>query len=112
MQKGFGGVEKLLDPRLKNASRSSAQITRMIEAAAACINSEESRRPRIGEIVTILKGEGERIFSSNNKKKSMVPGTAHVMMDSLHLQQTKREMSNHLALAMLGVEDDDYLYCN
>ncbi|PKI54384.1 hypothetical protein CRG98_025171 [Punica granatum] len=110
LHKGIGGVEKLLDPRIENASRSSTQIVRMIEAAAACINSEESRRPHMREVVAILRGEEEPI-SSTNKKKTSFPSNGHVM-DSAQLQQTKREMSSHLALAMLGVEDDDYFYWN
>lgn len=81
----------------------------MIEAAAACVSSEESRRPGIDEIIAILRGEEEPRYS--NKKKSNFSGIIDCYPQ---LQQTKSEMKSHLALAMLGVsefEDDDHLYC-
>lgn len=109
MPKGKGAIQELLDPRLKCTSKNSNQITRMIEAAAACITNEESRRPAICEIISILKGEGEPLYS--RKKRSSFPGNACVI--DCHSQQAKSEIKSHLALAMLGVselEDDDHLY--
>ncbi|XP_011002778.1 PREDICTED: serine/threonine-protein kinase CDL1-like [Populus euphratica] len=109
LQKGKEAIEELLDPRLKCTLRNTTQITQMIQAAAACISNEESRRPGIDEIIGILRGEEQPIYS--NRKKSNFSG----IIDCYHqLQQTKSEMNSHLALAMLGVsefEDDDHLYC-
>lgn len=85
---------------------------RMIEAAAACVTNEESRRPGIHEIIAILKGEEEPV--SSKRKKSSFLGNGCVIDCYSQLQQTNNnEMKGHLALAMLGVsefEDDDYLY--
>ncbi|XP_057784291.1 probable serine/threonine-protein kinase PBL7 [Salvia miltiorrhiza] len=96
-----GGVEKLLDPRLGLTPKGMSQVTRMARAAAACINNE-SRRPEMGEIVTILKGKESRSKALNNGVTESHP----------ELLQTKSEMKNHFALAMLGVEfdEDDSLY--
>ncbi|PRQ45617.1 putative protein kinase RLK-Pelle-RLCK-VI family [Rosa chinensis] len=111
LHKGKGAIEELLDPRLKCTLANSNQIGRMIEAAAACITSEESRRPNIVEIIAILKGEEEPIYSK--RKKSGFLGNGLVVDCYSQLQQTNSEMKSHLALAMLGVsefEDDDHLY--
>nr|GMD50008.1 serine/threonine-protein kinase CDL1-like [Ipomoea batatas] len=105
-----GALEKLLDLRLKFPGKTLHKIARMIRAAAACINSEESRRPNIGEIIAILRG----INPEQSKKKGNLTGNNSSTIDCYaQLQQTKTEMKSHLALAMLGVsefEDEDF-YC-
>ncbi|KAJ4848323.1 hypothetical protein Tsubulata_003720 [Turnera subulata] len=109
LQKGKGAIEELVDPRITCSLKNISQLTRMIQAAAACVTSEESRRPGIGQIIAILRGEEEPIYS--NKKRSNFSG---VLDCYPQIQQTKSEMKSHLALAMLGVsefEDDDHLYC-
>ncbi|CAJ2640789.1 unnamed protein product [Trifolium pratense] len=110
LQKGKGAIEELIDPQLKCNLRYSNQIGRMIEAAAVCVTNEESRRPGIHEVIAILKGEEEPVFSK--RKKSSFLGNGSVIDCYSQLQQSS-EMKSHLALAMLGVsefEDDDYLY--
>ncbi|KAJ4974716.1 hypothetical protein NE237_007890 [Protea cynaroides] len=105
-----GSTEKLLDPRLKLNPRDSSQFTQMIEAAAACIESEESRRPGINQIVAILRGD-ENYSSSRNI--CAFPGNSCVVDCYSHLQHRKSEMRSHFALAMLGVtdlEEDDHQY--
>ncbi|KAJ6368117.1 hypothetical protein OIU78_000650 [Salix suchowensis] len=109
LQKGKGAIEELLDPQLKCTLRNTNQITQMIQAAAASVSNEESRRPGINEIIGILRGEEQPIYS--NRKKSNFSG---IIDCCPKLHQTKNEMNSHLALAMLGVsecEDDDHLYC-
>ncbi|KAJ7964507.1 Protein kinase [Quillaja saponaria] len=111
LQKGKGAIEELVDPCTKCTVRCSNQIARMIEAAAACMTNEESRRPSIYEIIAILKGEQEPIVSK--RKKSGILGNGCVIDCYPQLQQTKSQIKSHLALAMLGVsefEDDDDLY--
>ncbi|XP_057500264.1 probable serine/threonine-protein kinase PBL21 [Actinidia eriantha] len=104
-----GAIERLVDPQLTLTSKNSNQISRMVQAAAACINSEESRRPNIDEIIAIIRGEES---DCPKKKKSSTNGC---IVDCYpQLQQSRSEMTSHLALAMLGVsefEDDDHLYC-
>lgn len=112
LQKGKGAIEELLDPQLKCTLKNSDKIARMIEAAASCITNEESRRPGIGEVVAILKGEESPVVSK--RKKSGFLGNGCVIDCYSHLQQTNSEMRSHLALAMLGVsefEDEDNFFC-
>ncbi|GFQ00330.1 probable receptor-like serine/threonine-protein kinase at5g57670 [Phtheirospermum japonicum] len=100
-----GGFEKLLDPRLKFTLKNTNQIARMVRAAAACLNNEP-RRPEMGEIVTILRG-------NESRKKALLPVNTNVIDSNNELRRTKSEMNSHFALAMLGVEfeDEDHLYC-
>ncbi|KAK7321503.1 hypothetical protein VNO77_32221 [Canavalia gladiata] len=109
LKKGKGAIEELLDPQLKYKLRYSNQMARMVDAAAACVTNEESRRPSIHEILAILKGEVEPVFS--RRRKSGYLGNGYLIDYYPQLQQTNNEMKSHLALAMLGVsecEDDDY----
>lgn len=106
-----GAIECLVDPQLKFTPKNSKQIARMVEAAAACINSEESRRPDIDQIITIIRGEQPP--NTSTLRKSCFPSSGSVIGNPL-FQQTKSEMNSHLALAMVGVsefEDDDLVYC-
>ncbi|GKV47101.1 hypothetical protein SLEP1_g54028 [Rubroshorea leprosula] len=108
LHRGMAAVEELLDPQLKCNVKNSTQIARTIQAAAASINNEESRRPCIDEIIAVLKGEVEPVYSI--RKKSNFSGIIDCYSQ---LPQNKTEMNSHLALAMLGVSefDDDDLYC-
>ncbi|KAJ1376388.1 Serine/threonine-protein kinase, active site [Sesbania bispinosa] len=111
LKKGKGAIEELLDPQLKYSLRYSDQMARMIDAAAACVTNEESRRPGIHEILAILKGEQEPVFS--RRRKSGYLGNGFMIDCYPQLQQTNNEMKSYLALAMQGVqeyEDYDYLY--
>ncbi|RDX87317.1 Proline-rich receptor-like protein kinase PERK13, partial [Mucuna pruriens] len=112
LRKGKGAIVELLDPHVKYSSRYTDQMACMVDAAAACVTNEESRRPSVGEIVAILKGEVEPVFS--RRRKSGYFGNGYVIDYYPQLQQTNNEMKSHLALAMLEVpecEDDDFLYC-
>ncbi|MCD7455607.1 hypothetical protein HAX54_028772 [Datura stramonium] len=101
-------LEKFLDPRLKFPGKNLHQVSRMIQAAAACIHSEESRRPDIDEIIDMLRGRE----SDSIKTKDVLPGNSCMIDCNNQSQQTRSEMKSHLALAMLGVTefDDDELY--
>eukprot|EP00268_Persea_americana_P000118 TRINITY_DN10052_c0_g1_i4.p1 TRINITY_DN10052_c0_g1~~TRINITY_DN10052_c0_g1_i4.p1 ORF type:complete len:562 (+),score=91.13 TRINITY_DN10052_c0_g1_i4:438-2123(+) len=95
---------ELLDPQLKPGSYSSSQVTRMVRAAAACINSEESARPSIDQVISMLQGDD----NSTTTDKSSLGGTNWVSRYSqTHNLQKKQDMNSHLALAMLGVADLD-----
>ena len=104
-----GAIEELIDPNINFTQKNLKQITRMVQAAAACISNEESRRPNINEVITILR---EVQTNSSNKKKSSFPGNGSVTDCYTPLQQSRSDMKDHLALAMLGVsevENDDHL---
>ncbi|PWA74703.1 protein kinase superfamily protein [Artemisia annua] len=109
-----GSIEKLLDPRIKFTERNLDQIARMMQAADACITNEESKRPNIDSIISILTGVEEN--STIRTKPSMALSSSNYVSDGYpQIRQTKNEMKSHLALAMLGVtefdDDHDHLYC-
>nr|GMC68034.1 probable serine/threonine-protein kinase PBL7 [Ipomoea batatas] len=110
LQQGF--LEKLLDPRLRFPSKNLHKIAWMVQAAAACINNEESQRPNIDVIIAILRGIEPDYLS--RKKGNNLSGNGCVFECYPQLQQqSKSEMKSHLALAMVGVtefEDEDF-YC-
>ncbi|XP_022990961.1 probable serine/threonine-protein kinase PBL7 [Cucurbita maxima] len=113
LQKGKAAITELLDPLVACTTKNSNQIIQMIEAAAACITSEESRRPGILEIIAILKGE-EQPMPSRSKRSGFL-GHGCVTDSYSQFQNTNSEMmTGHLALAMAGLtefEQDDYLFC-
>lgn len=47
-----GDLEGLVDPRLEK-KLNEAEMSRMIEAAAACIRHSASRRPRMSQVLEI-----------------------------------------------------------
>ncbi|XP_076943166.1 putative serine/threonine-protein kinase PBL7 [Bidens hawaiensis] len=113
LQQGF--IQELLDPRINFTQRNLDQITRMIQAADACIHNEESKRPNIDVVLSILKG-----VEANPKLRKTPAGTPfssnHYAFDGYpQIPQTKNDLNSHLALAMIGVsefEDDlEHLYC-
>ncbi|KAK4347924.1 hypothetical protein RND71_034263 [Anisodus tanguticus] len=101
-------LEMFLDPRLKFPRKNLHQISRMIQAAASCIHSEESQRPDIDEIIDMLSGRE----SDSVNTKDILPGNSTMIDCHNQSQQTRSEMKSHLALAMLGVTefDNDDLY--
>ncbi|CAH2079664.1 unnamed protein product [Thlaspi arvense] len=111
LDRGIEAIEEFLDPRLRCTRKNSVHMERMVRAAAACVINEESRRPGMEEIVSILKGgEGLEPRTYSSRKNTNLSG---IIDTYTQLQQTKSEMKCHLDLAMLGVtefEDDDHLY--
>ncbi|KAL3844923.1 hypothetical protein ACJIZ3_002326 [Penstemon smallii] len=91
-----GDVEKLIDPLPKFTEKNMNHISRMVQAAAACISNEESHRPEMSEIITVLRGK--HIFPSG---KSTVIGSYS------NLQRTESEIKSYYALAMGEVESED-----
>lgn len=102
-------IGELLDPRLKPGSYSSSQVTRMVRAASACINSEEPARPSIDQVISMLQGDEH---SATTKRSNFAGNNWVSCCSQKHNLQKKQEMNGHLALAMLGVaeldEDDFY----
>ncbi|CAL5370882.1 unnamed protein product [Camellia sinensis] len=107
-----GAIESLVDPQLKLAPKNLNQISWMVQAAAACINSEESQRLGIAEVIAILKGEERNL---PNRRRCSFSSSGCVVDCCPQLQRTKSDMRSHFALAMLGVsefeDDDHHLYC-
>lgn len=103
-------IEELLDPRLTCTRKNSALMDRMIRAAAACVIDEESRRPGMKEILSILTGDEGKIQlrTLSSRKKSNLSGIIDCYPQ---LKQTKSEIKSHLALAMLGVTENEEYDC-
>ncbi|KAK4747626.1 hypothetical protein SAY87_014212 [Trapa incisa] len=118
LQKGAVAVPDLLDPNLECHMGNAQQILRMIQAAEACVNSEEFRRPGIDKVVAILRGiEEEEEGNGFISRKSSSFSVNGCVLDCYTQSQSQRksELNSHLALAMLGVpEFEDYydrLFC-
>lgn len=108
LDRGGAAVHSLLDPRAKHTPKSTAQIVRMARAAAACVKSEESFRPGIDEVVTILRGEELSCPLNRKMGSSRRVGSCYSLA-----KRNESELRNHFSVAMLGVsdfEDYDYLY--
>ncbi|KAL8161879.1 hypothetical protein V2J09_013368 [Rumex salicifolius] len=102
-------VEKLRDPRGKLTPKSSEQISRMVRAASACLTSDESRRPGIIEAIALLRGDEQSCYVN----QKMGSSSRYMANSYAQRQQMKNEITDHLALAMLGVsdlEDQHYLH--
>jgi len=111
LRKGKWTIEELLDLQIKYNSSYTDQMARMVDATTACVTSEESRRPSIGKIVAILKGQVESILS--RRRKCSYFGNGYVINLLPLVTRNKYWDEKYLALAMLGVpecEDDDFLY--
>ncbi|MFS7993123.1 hypothetical protein Hanom_Chr12g01090361 [Helianthus anomalus] len=87
----------------------------MIKAAHACIHNEESKRPNMDAILSILKGVEANLRLKKTPAATALSSYNYVTEGYPQIQQTKNELISHLALAMLGVtefeDDHDHLYC-
>ncbi|WOL02818.1 hypothetical protein Cni_G11537 [Canna indica] len=101
LQQGIVATEELIDSRLKPGAYCLSELSRMIRATTACLNSEEIERPCIAEVIRMLQG-GDTC--SDWSVLGHGGGLAGYGMQS---QLTKSDMSSHLALAMLGVSEDE-----
>lgn len=97
-----GAVEGLIDPHIKLTRKNLKYVSMMVQAAGACIVSEEFRRPSIREIISVLTNEQPKL---SFRKNYSFPTHGAVADCYPQLQQTDSEMRNHLALAMLGVPE-------
>lgn len=104
-------MEKLIDPKLKPGSYRWGEMSRMVRAAAACVQSEESTRPSIAQVIEML--QAEEVFSCSTDW-SVFTGNNSCLFSGpfgsqLHGQTPEKcdIMKGHLALAMLGVSDSD-----
>ncbi|KAJ0726311.1 putative protein kinase RLK-Pelle-RLCK-VI family [Helianthus annuus] len=110
-----GSIPELLDRRIKFTQRNLDQIARMIKAAHACIHNEESKRPNMDAILSILKGVEANPRLRKTPAATPLSSYNYATEGYPQIQQTKNELNSHLALAMLGVtefeDDHDHLYC-
>ncbi|XP_073147469.1 pto-interacting protein 1-like isoform X1 [Henckelia pumila] len=96
--------EKFLDPRLKYTRKNMNQISRLVRAANSCLSNEDSGRPEINEIVATLRG---RDLTDLKRTKGYSTSNNGLIDGYPQLHRTMNDMTNHIALAMLGVDFDD-----
>ncbi|URE39504.1 proline-rich receptor-like protein kinase [Musa troglodytarum] len=105
LRQGTMAAEELIDPRLKPGCYRSSEMSRMIHAATACLNSEETGRPNILEVIGMLRGEDACSSDwSMLRANGCLAGYGAQPHDA---SAAKSDMSGHLALAMLGVSDEE-----
>ncbi|CAM6069005.1 unnamed protein product [Sphagnum tenellum] len=100
-------LEKLVDPRLGNKYNVS-QMQTMISVSALCVTQSAQRRPHINQVLKMLLGEEEHdggavSIEFDEEDGSNCEGTPNYM----HSNSSKVDLQTHLALAMLGVDDDN-----
>ncbi|MFS7964038.1 hypothetical protein Hanom_Chr08g00745401 [Helianthus anomalus] len=87
----------------------------MLKAAHTCIHNEESKRPNMDAILSILKGVEANPRLRKTPVATPLSSYNYATEGYPQIQQTKNELNSHLALAMLGVtefkDDHDHLYC-
>ncbi|CAK9218718.1 unnamed protein product [Sphagnum troendelagicum] len=99
-------LEKLVDPQLGNEYNVS-QMQTMISVSALCVTQSAQRRPHINQVLKMLLGEehdgGGVSIEFDEEDGSNCEGTPNYM----HSNSSKVDLQTHLALAMLGVDDDN-----
>ncbi|KAJ0974896.1 hypothetical protein J5N97_016861 [Dioscorea zingiberensis] len=103
LQQGAEAIGKLADSRLKPNSRHWNEMSRVLQTTTACLSSEESTRPSIGKVIAMLQGDETCNEWSEFTKNSLLSGYG----SQSHNSAEKPDMRNHLALAMLGVSDNE-----
>ncbi|KAG0482740.1 hypothetical protein HPP92_010824 [Vanilla planifolia] len=101
---GEDEMEKLVDPRLMPRAYCRNEMSRMVGAAHACLNAEDSTRPSMDQVVAMLLGEENAcvqcsLFGGNG----CLAGYCSQPCEP----QEKWDVGGHLALAMLGVSDEE-----
>ncbi|XP_021993484.1 uncharacterized protein LOC110890206 isoform X1 [Helianthus annuus] len=91
------------------------QIAQMLKAAHACIyHNEESKRPNMDAILSILKGVEANPRLRKTPAATPLSSYNYATEGYPQIQQTQNELNSHLALAMLGItefeDDHDHLY--
>ncbi|KAL2941827.1 Proline-rich receptor-like protein kinase PERK3 [Bienertia sinuspersici] len=92
---------QLLDPRL-DGEHDLEQIERMVLAATLCIRREPQTRPRIGNVLKLLKGDDEVINWAKQQAKNY-PVEYEVLDD----ESPRSDIQSHLNMALLDLVEDD-----
>lgn len=110
-----GSMKELVDPNLEDAY-DECEMQRMIHATALCLRQAPRLRPRMTQILKLLRGEGDDLTHwTRPQLNTSIP--KHTDTDNDHADATNDEedgggnyeisdLRNHLTLAMLGVDDD------
>lgn len=111
MEQGETAMEKLIDPRVRPKSYRFDEVSRVLRTASACLHNEDSLRPSIDQVIDMLQAEEEFSCSTDwsvfaNSGRCLLPMQ---FGSQLHGRSPEKDevMKGHLALAMLGVSDDE-----
>ncbi|KHN25469.1 PTI1-like tyrosine-protein kinase 2 [Glycine soja] len=99
-----GNVKGLLDPNLEGKF-DEAQLQRMVLAASLCITRAARLRPKLSQILKILKGEEKvEYFLNSQGDNDQEDSENQENIDDEVYPNSSAEL--HLSLALLGVDDD------
>ncbi|XP_061342130.1 protein kinase STUNTED isoform X1 [Gastrolobium bilobum] len=104
-----GDIKGLLDPNLEGKF-DEAQMQRMVLAASLCITRAARLRPKLNQVLRILKGDEkvEHIFNSHGNDHDDSENQENI--DDEVYPYSSAEL--HLSLALLGVDDDRASCCS
>ncbi|XP_062230148.1 PTI1-like tyrosine-protein kinase At3g15890 [Phragmites australis] len=98
-----GRLGDLVDPRLRGAF-DAAQLARVVECAALCVQGESDRRPDMRTVVRILRGEGDAAAMATATGKGV--GDRPVRIESVKYADSLMEMDKSSSYYG-GAEDGD-----
>ncbi|KAE8690680.1 hypothetical protein F3Y22_tig00110893pilonHSYRG00274 [Hibiscus syriacus] len=96
-----GDVKGILDPNL-NGNIDETQVHRMVQAATLCITRSARLRPKMRQILELLKGE-KAVEKWGETDKENTESQEHHNDDEVY-PNSRPEL--HLSVAMLDVDDD------
>lgn len=98
-----GDVKGLLDPNLEGKF-DEAQMQRMVLAASLCITRAARLRPKLNQILKILKGDEKVEYFFNSHMNDYEHSENQESIDDEVYPNSSAEL--YLSLALLGVDDD------
>ncbi|KAG0471417.1 hypothetical protein HPP92_015963 [Vanilla planifolia] len=99
---GEDAIGKLVDRRLPPNS-CWKELSRMARAANACLCTDDSKRPSIDQVLDLLIGEDDACNQSLLTRSGSLTGFG----SQFHGPRVEGDIGGYLALAMLGISDDD-----
>jgi serine/threonine protein kinase len=101
-------LEKLVDPQLKAVGMYDLnEMESMVLAASLCVQQSAPRRPSMSQVLKILCGDQSEDLSIFQRQEARLSVDLDDTGCTLDDEDGKVDIQTHMALAMLGVDDDD-----
>ncbi|CAK9857747.1 unnamed protein product [Sphagnum jensenii] len=101
-------LEKLVDPRLGLGMYDRNEMESMVVVAALCVQQSAPRRPSMSQVLKMFHGDQSEDLSFLQRQEARLSFDVDDMGCSLSDKGGEVvDMQMHMALAMLGVDDDD-----
>ncbi|CAK9268218.1 unnamed protein product [Sphagnum jensenii] len=101
-------LEKLVDPQLKAVGMYDLnEMESMVLAASLCVQQSAPRRPSMSQVLKILCGDQSEDLSTFQRQEARLSVDLDDTGCALDDEDGKVDIQTHMALAMLGVDDDD-----